>query len=191
MNGDAFREREREREPLHTRDWEPVTNTIQALSLVETWKGGASPSSLHTTPERPTEYVNAWWMWSLHRLLHGIKWIMFHGHFDYFQIPPLGGRPNRKSWNHGTLNAHNRWFTLLHHVWGPAWIETHWNSTWLRARSHMTSHYTGGSVTTLHDFGGVLGRWPLDTYTPPTHTGAWPPANGEYQQGLQPMALTG
>jgi hypothetical protein len=27
----------------------------------------------------------------------------------------------------------------------------------------MTSHYTGGSVTTLHDFGGVLG-WPFDTF---------------------------
>ena len=27
----------------------------------------------------------------------------------------------------------------------------------------MTSHYTQGSVTTLHDFGGVLGR-PLDTF---------------------------
>jgi hypothetical protein len=26
---------------------------------------------------------------------------------------------------------------------------------------HMASHYTRGSVTTLHDFGGVLGR-PLD-----------------------------
>ena len=27
----------------------------------------------------------------------------------------------------------------------------------------MTSHYTRGSVTTLHDFGGALGR-PLDTF---------------------------
>ena len=27
----------------------------------------------------------------------------------------------------------------------------------------MTSHYTRGSVTTLHDFGGVLGR-PLDAF---------------------------
>jgi hypothetical protein len=26
----------------------------------------------------------------------------------------------------------------------------------------MTSHYTRGSMTTLHDFGGVLGQ-PLDT----------------------------
>ena len=34
---------------------------------------------------------------------------------------------------------------------------------WLRARSHMTSHYSPGSVTTLHDLGGVLGR-PSDTF---------------------------
>ena len=29
--------------------------------------------------------------------------------------------------------------------------------------SHMTSHYTRGSVTTVHGFGGVLGRT-LDTF---------------------------
>jgi hypothetical protein len=43
------------------------------------------------------------------------------------------------------------------------WIEIHWSSSWLKAQSHMTSPYTWGSVTTLHDFGGVLGR-PLDTF---------------------------
>ena len=87
---------------------------------------------------------------------------MFHGHLDYFQKPPLGGRPNTKPGDHGTPNAHNRWFILFYHVWGPAWIEIHWNSIWLRARSHMTSHYTWGFVTTLHDFGGVLdGLWTL------------------------------
>ena len=46
---------------------------------------------------------------------------------------------------------------------GLAWLEIHWNSIWLRARSHMASHYTWGSMVTLHDFGGVLGR-PLDTF---------------------------
>jgi hypothetical protein len=46
---------------------------------------------------------------------------------------------------------------------GPTWIEIHWNSIWLRAQSHMASHYTWGSVTTLHDFGGVLG-WPWNTF---------------------------
>ena len=29
------------------------------------------------------------------------------------------------------------------------------------------------------------------TYNPPTLTGAGPPTNGEYQQGLQLVALTG
>ena len=59
-------------------------------------KGGAGPSLLHTTLEGPMEYVNARWMWSPRGFLHGIEWIMFHGHLDYFQKSPLGdkiGRP--------------------------------------------------------------------------------------------------
>jgi hypothetical protein len=95
--------------------------------------------------------------------LHGIEWIMFHDHLHYFQESPLAGRPNTKLGDHGTLNAHNCWFILLYHVRGPAWIEIHWNSIWLRTRSHMTLHCTWGSVTTLHDFGDVLIR-PLDTF---------------------------
>jgi hypothetical protein len=75
----------------------------------------------------------------------------------------LGGRPNTKPEDHGTQNAQNCWFILFYHVWGPSWIEIHWHSIWLRAWSHMTSHYTWGSVATLYDFGGVLGR-PLDTF---------------------------
>jgi hypothetical protein len=95
----------------------------------------------------------------------GIEGIMFHGHLDCFQKPPLGGRPNTKPEDHGTLNAHNRWFIviLFYHVWGPAWIKIHWYSIWSRARLQMTSRYTQRSVCTLHDFGGALG-WPLDTF---------------------------
>ena len=74
-----------------------------------------------------------------------------------------GGRLNTKQGDHGTPNTHNCWFILIHHGWGLAWIEIYWDSIWLRARSHMTSHYTWGFVTILHDFGGVLGR-PLDTF---------------------------
>jgi hypothetical protein len=107
-------------------------------------KGGAGPSSLPTTLEGPTEYVIARWMWSLRGFLHGIEWIMF-------QEPSFGGRLNTKPGDYGTLNAQNGLFI-------------HWNSIWLRVRSHMTSHYTRGSVTTqLRDFGGVLGQ-PLDTF---------------------------
>ena len=69
---------------------------------------GAGPSSLCTTLEGPSGYVNARWMSSLHGLLHDIKWIMFSSHLDYFQKPPLGGRPNTKPGDHGTPNAHNR-----------------------------------------------------------------------------------
>ena len=88
---------------------------------------------------------------------------MFHGHLDYFQEPPLAGRPNTKPGDHGTPNAHNCWFILWYHVRGPAWWEIHWNNIWLRIRSYMASHFTWGSVTTLHDFGGVLER-PLVTF---------------------------
>jgi hypothetical protein len=40
-------------------------------------KGKAGPSSLHTTFEGPTKYVNARWMQSVHGFLHDIEWIMF------------------------------------------------------------------------------------------------------------------
>ena len=72
--------------------------------------------------------------------LHGIEWIMFHGHLDSFQKSSLWGRPNTKPGDHGTPNTYNRWFILFYHVWGPAWIEVCWNSIWLRARSCMASH---------------------------------------------------
>ena len=54
----------------------------------------------------------------------------FDGHLNYFQKPTLGGRSNTKLGDHGTLNAHNRWFILSYHVWGPSWIDIHWNSGW-------------------------------------------------------------
>ena len=126
-------------------------------------KGRAGPSSLLQLRSR--DQRSMWMQDGCKSLfLHDIQWIMFHGHLDYFlKNPFMEGRSNTKLGDHGTPNAHNRWFILFYHVWGPAWIEIHWNSIWLRARSHMTSHYTWGSVTTLHDFGGMLGR-PLDTF---------------------------
>ena len=99
--------------------------------------------------------------WSIHGFLHGIIWIMFHGHLDYFLKPPLGGRPNTNPGDHGTSDDPKRWLILFYHVWGPAWIEIHWKSIWLRARSHINPHYTWGSVTRLHDFGGCVGLWTL------------------------------
>ena len=77
------------------------------LTTIIGGKGKAGPSSLHTTLEGPTEYVNARWMSSLHGFLHDIEWITFHGHLDYFQKPPLGGRSSTKPGDYGTLNTHN------------------------------------------------------------------------------------
>jgi hypothetical protein len=62
------------------------------------------------------EYATARWMKSLYGFLHGIGWIMFHGHLDYFQKPPRGGRRNTKLGDHGTLNTRNRCFILFYHV---------------------------------------------------------------------------
>ena len=43
-----------------------------------------------------------------------------------------------------------------------AWIGIHWNSIWFRTPPHMTSCYTLGPVTILHELESVLGR-PLET----------------------------
>ena len=103
---------------------------------------------------------------SLHGPLHGIKWIMFHGHLDYSQKPPLGGRPNTNPWYRDTPNAHHRWFILYYHVREQKIIEIAFG--WEPGHIWMTSPYTWGSVTTLHEFGGVLGR-PLDTFLLGSH----------------------
>jgi hypothetical protein len=87
--------------------------------------------------------VKSTWISTWHETIH-VSWSLEL----FFQKPPLGGTPNTKPWDHRTLNAHNRCFILLYHLRRPTWIQNHWNSIWLRAWSHMTSHYTWGSMTT-------------------------------------------
>ena len=74
-------------------------------------KGGASPSSLYTTLEGPTEYVDAWWMQSLHG------------------IPTLH-QMDHVSWSLGPFS---------------------------KTTTRMASHYTWGSMTTLHDVWRCVG----------------------------------
>jgi hypothetical protein len=108
-------------------------------------KGRAGPSSLHATlggRDQRSMWVQDGW-WSLRGFLHGINRIVFHGYLDCFQKP---------SGDNGIPNVHNCWFILFYHTWGPAWLEIHQNSIWLRSRSHMTSCYIWGSMTTLHGF---------------------------------------
>ena len=128
-----------------------MTITLQAPSLVEKTEPVQVRFTLHWR-DRHSKYA---WIPAWHQMDH-VSW-------------SLGLSSKTTSWNtkagdHGTPNTHNRWFTLCHHQeGGPKWIKMYWNSIWLRTRSHMTSHYTWGSATTPRDFGGELGRWPLDT----------------------------
>ena len=71
------------------------------------------------------------------------------------QQPSLGGRSNTKPGDEGTPNGPK---PLIYSILSCVRTRVHWNSMWLRIRSHMTSHCTRGSMTTLHDVGGVLGR---------------------------------
>ena len=89
---------------------------------------------------------------------HRMGFLCFMVTWTIFKYQLFGGRLNTKLGDLDNLNVCIRWFILFYHVWGPAW-----NSFWLRARSGMTSHYTWGSVTARHDFGGVLG-WLVDIY---------------------------
>ena len=49
--------------------------------------------------------MNIRWMSSLNAFLCGTEWIVFHGHLDYFQKPPFGGRHDTKLEDHGTMNV--------------------------------------------------------------------------------------
>jgi len=145
----------------HTREWPCDHCTSSILIGGKRW---ASPSSLHTTLEGPPEWVQDGCKVDMDSYMTSkgscimVTWIIF------LKKTPLGGRPHTNLGDHGTPNAHNRRFILVYHPWGSTWIKkNHWNSIWLKARWHMTSHYTWKSMTTLHDYGGVLG-WPLDTF---------------------------
>ena len=98
------------------------------------WKGGAAPSSLHTTLEGPTESSTT-----------------FKNHL--LEVGLTKNWETMALWTLTTVDA----LILFYHVWGSAWIEIRWHSIRLRSRSHTTSHYTWGPATTLHDVGGVLG----------------------------------
>ena len=145
---------------LYTRDW--ARDHCNSSPLVG-GKGRAGPSSLHTTLEGPTEYVNAKWMSSVHGFLLYIKWIMFLITWIIFKnhLLDVGLTQSWETMALWMLTIINIY--IFYHARGSTWIGIHWNNIWLKARSHMTSHYTRGFVSTLHDFGGVLKR-PLDTF---------------------------
>ena len=81
---------------------------------------------------------------------------MLYGHLDYCPKlkPPLGGRPNTKSWDHGTPNAHNHWSYSIFAM------SIHWNSIWWRP-GHIWLH------TTLEDL------WPHHMILEVSWDGLW------------------
>ena len=116
------------------------------------------PSCIHILRLSLKRSVERTWIGSTFSINESAWSVMVVGSQSYV----WSGR-NTKLGDQGTLNVHNYWCILFYHVWRPTSIEIHWNNIWLRAWSHIGSHYTWGSVTTRHDFGGVLGR-PLDTF---------------------------
>jgi hypothetical protein len=86
----------------------------------------------------------------------------FHGHWIIFKthILEVSLTENQKTiafWKSTTIGL------LYFIMWeDPVWIGTHSNRIWLRASSHMTSHYTWGSMTKMQDFRSALGL-PLNT----------------------------
>ena len=79
-----------------------------------------------------------------------VTWTIFRNH-----LLKVGLTQNQETMTLCTLATIGLFYFIM--CEGPTWIEHHSNSIRLRARSHVTSHYTWGSVTTLHDVGGVLG----------------------------------
>ena len=109
--------------PLHTRDWEPVTITFQALSLVDKMKLVQVRFTLRLRDQRTMwmqedgckDYMDSHSASNASCFM--VTWTILKNHL-------LGGRPNTKPMgDHDTPNAHNRWFILFYHVWESAWIE--------------------------------------------------------------------
>ena len=64
-----------------------------------------------------------------------ISWINFKSH-----LLEVGLTQNRETVALQNLTTVDLLYLIM--CEDPAWIEIHWNSSWLRARSHMTSHTT-------------------------------------------------
>jgi hypothetical protein len=147
-------------------------------------KGGVGPSSLHITLKGPTEFVNARWIKRLHGFLHGIEWIMLHGHLDYFHktIFEVGLTQNRRPWHpelsqpwkcsisscrgpacmkyieiaFGRRSCHIWLRTTLEGPWPHSMIlEVCWDGLW--TLSFGLSQFHGHGLTAL----GSCVKWPL------------------------------
>ena len=63
-----------------------------------------------------------------------VTWTVFKNHLS--EVGLTQNRETMALWMFTTFG-----YFLLYHMWGPAWIEIHWNNIWLRAR-YMWLHTT-------------------------------------------------
>jgi hypothetical protein len=128
------------------------------ISLQARGKGGAGPSSLHTTLERPIKWVQdgCTVCMASNGSCFMVTWIVFNNH-----VFEVGLKQNRETMALWESQCH-QFIIFLSCVRTPPLHVMNLYSIWLRASSDLTSHYAWGPVILLHDFGSVLGQ-PLDT----------------------------
>ena len=115
--------------PLLTRDWDPMTITLQALSLVE--KAGPVQACftlclrdhwITWMQDGCKVCMDSYMAWS--RSCFMVPWTTFKNHLLEVGL---------------TLNRETMALRTLIMCKDPAWIEIHWNNIWLRAR-HILLH---------------------------------------------------
>jgi hypothetical protein len=93
--------------------------------------------------------------WYLMDRVFMVTWIIFKTHI--LEVSLTENQKTIAFWKSTTIGL------LYFIMWeDPVWIGTHSNRIWLRASSHMTSHYTWGPMTKMQDFRSALGL-PLNT----------------------------
>ena len=127
--------------PLHTRDWKPVTITFQALSLVEK----AEPVQVRYFTLCLRDQQSMWMQDGCKVYMDSymtstgscfmVTWTIFKNH-----LLEVGLIQNWETMALRTLTTIDLFY--FNHVWGLTQIEIYYISIWLRARWHMTSHYT-------------------------------------------------
>ena len=136
--------------PLHTRGWEPVWPLFHFKhSYWWKWRSRSKFASHCAWGTGVDSYVAS------NGSCFMVTWTILKN-----RLLEVGLTQNRETMAVWALTTVGLFYFIMHK---DLHNRCSLNSIWLRAQSHMASHYTWGSVTTLHDVGGVLGR-PLDTF---------------------------
>ena len=136
-----------------------MTSTLQALSLVEKAELVQVHFTLHLRDQRSMCMQDGCQVYM-------DSYMASNG--SCFVVTGLCSKTT--SWRQVQHKTKRPWYSersqsliLFYHAWGPEWIEIHWNIKLVEGPITLASHYTWGSVTIVHDVGGLMGR-PLDTF---------------------------